>query len=88
MFCPKLHSELNAIEGLWCSQKQFIRSRTDQTYETMRRLMAESHLYCKEKQLQMKLSRRFWRCLSAYKSGQTYEQVSRLFFSNLAIVEQ
>jgi hypothetical protein len=27
--CHKYHCELNAIEGLWCNQKVFVRSRTD-----------------------------------------------------------
>ncbi|CAF0955980.1 unnamed protein product [Didymodactylos carnosus] len=38
LFCPKFHSELNAIEGLWCHQKQFIRRNTDQTYNFQQRL--------------------------------------------------
>jgi hypothetical protein len=84
IFCPKFHSELNAIEGLWCSQKQFIRARTDQTYGTMLRLMSESRLNFAEKQIHLKLFRRFWRSLAAYKNGETYEQVLRLFFSHLA----
>ncbi|CAF4629139.1 unnamed protein product [Rotaria socialis] len=42
-FCPKFHCELNCIEGLWCSQKMFIRRNTDQTYNTMLKMIAESH---------------------------------------------
>ena len=36
-----------------------------------------------DKKIQLKLYRRFWRALQAYHSGQTYEQVLKLFYSNL-----
>ncbi|CAF1539185.1 unnamed protein product [Didymodactylos carnosus] len=31
--CPKYHCEQNAIEDLWCNQKAFVRSRTDQSFD-------------------------------------------------------
>jgi hypothetical protein len=35
-----------------------------------------------EKKIYMKLFRRFWKAMSAYKQGQSYAQVLNLFFSN------
>ena len=83
IFAPKFHCELNPIEGLWCNQKQFVRARTDQTFSTMIRLIAESRTNFIEKKIYQKLFRRFWRCLYAYRSGQSYSDVLKLFFSNL-----
>ena len=50
----------------------------------MLRLMPESRLNFAEKQIHLKLFRRFWKSLAAYEDGQTYEQVLQLFFSHLA----
>lgn len=83
IFAPKFHCELNPIEGLWCNQKQFVRSRTDQTFNTMVYLIGQSRLHFVEKQIYKKLFRRFWKSLLAYQSGQDYSQVLQLFFSNL-----
>ena len=82
-FCPKFHCEMNAIEGVWCHQKQFIRKRTDQTYPTLLRLISESRTNFKNENIAMKLFRRFWRVLNAYHDGGSYEQVLHLFYSNL-----
>ncbi|CAF3360349.1 unnamed protein product, partial [Rotaria sp. Silwood2] len=82
IFAPKYHCELNPIEGLWCNQKQFVRSRTDQRFNTMIHLVAQSRKHFIEKQIYKKLFRRFWRCLYAYQSGQNYSQVLQLFFSH------
>ncbi|CAF2033495.1 unnamed protein product [Rotaria magnacalcarata] len=66
-FCPKFHCELNAIEGLWCHEKQYIRQKSDQTYATMLKLMVESRINFSDRQIHLKLLRRFWRSLKAYK---------------------
>lgn len=50
----------------------------------MLRFMPESRLNFAKKKIHLKLFRRFWKSLAAYKDGQTYEQVLRLFFSQLA----
>ena len=83
VFCPKFHCELNCIEGLWCNQKQFVRRKTDQTYSTMLKLIVQSRDHFREKEIYLKLLRRFWRCLKAYKDGKSYSQVLQMFFSNL-----
>ncbi len=80
-WCPKFHCELNVIEGLWCSQKQFVRRRTDQTYKTMLKLIIDSREYFKERDIFLKLMRRFWRCLQSYEDGQDYATVMKQFFS-------
>ncbi len=81
-FCPKFHCELNCIEGLWCSQKLFVRRKTDQTYNTMLKLIVESRENFQEKEIYLKLLRRFWRCLQAYQDGQSYAEVMKMFFSS------
>jgi hypothetical protein len=44
-YCPKYHCELNAIEGLWCNQKAFVRSSTDQSFEKMIKLISDSRIH-------------------------------------------
>ena len=83
IFLPKYHCELNNIEGLWCHQKAFVRKRTDQTFTKMITLIDESRDNFVNKNVYVKLFRRFWRTLGAYDKGQTYEQLLKLFFSNL-----
>lgn len=80
-WCPKFHCELNVIEGLWCSQKMFVRRKTDQTYNTMLKLIVESREHFKEREIYLKLLRRFWRCLQAYKDNKSYAEVMKMFFS-------
>ena len=49
----------------------------------MLKLIVESRHNFHEKNVHLKLLRRFWRCLNAYQNGQTYGEVLRLFFSKL-----
>ena len=81
IYLPKYHCELNPIEGLWCLQKQFIRSRTDQTFNKMM-LLDESRQEYINKNLNQKLIRRFWRALDAYNKGDSYFDVLTRFFGN------
>ena len=81
IFVPKFHCELNAIEGLWCHMKQFVRKKTDQTFPTMMRLIPESRENFVSKEVQLKLFRRFWRSLNAYQQGKSYGEVLMCFFS-------
>ena len=81
IFAPKFYCELNAIEGIWCYMKQYVRKNSDQTYPTMMRLIPKSREMFAEREIQMKLFRRFWRCLDAYKKGKTYSEVLTFFFS-------
>ncbi|CAF4731122.1 unnamed protein product, partial [Rotaria sp. Silwood2] len=83
IFCPKYHCELNAIEGLWCNQKAFVRSRTDQSFDKMIKLIEDSRTHFVERNIALKLFRRFWRSIEAYSQGQTYADVLQLFFSQL-----
>ncbi|CAF4503702.1 unnamed protein product, partial [Didymodactylos carnosus] len=63
IYCPKYHCELNAIEGLWCNQKGFVRSRTDQSFDKMIKLISESRINFVERKIALKLFRRFWRAI-------------------------
>jgi hypothetical protein len=83
IYCPKYHCELNPIEGLWCNQKAYVRSRTDQTFDKMIKLISESRINFVERKIALKLFRRFWRSIEAYSQGQTYADVLKLFFSQL-----
>ena len=80
IFCPKFHSELNTIEGLWCHMKQFVGKKSDQTFLTMLRLISESRENFKERKIQLKLFHRFWRSLDAYNQGKTYAEILSLVF--------
>lgn len=81
IFVPKFHCELNAIEGLWCHMKQYVRKKTDQTFSTMKQLIPESRENFISKEVQLKLFRRFWRSLTAYQQGKSYGEVLLYFFS-------
>jgi len=65
-FCPKFHCELNPIESLWCFMKQYVRKRTDQTFNKMKLLMEQSVDQFKEKNINIKLWRRMWQGLNMY----------------------
>lgn len=79
---PKFHCELNPIEGMWCHQKSFVRKYSDQTFNTMTRLIPQSRENFVEKRIYLKLFRRFWKAMSAYEQGQSYSEVLQLYFSN------
>ena len=81
IFVPKFHCEVNAIEGLWCDMKQYVRKMSDQTFSKMMRLILESRENFKKRQIQMKFSRRFWRSLDMYSQGKSYGEVLNLFVS-------
>jgi hypothetical protein len=82
-FSPKFHCELNPIEGLWAHQKQFVRRQTDQTFPTMLKLIQKSRTNFIEKNVSLKLIRRFWRTLAAYERGDSYEDVLKMYFSSM-----
>lgn len=81
IFLPKFHCELNPIEGLWCFQKGFVRCRTNQNFDRMVNLIYESREAFIEKNMNIKLWRRFWRCIYAYKKGFSYGDVLKTYFS-------
>ncbi|CAF4585544.1 unnamed protein product, partial [Rotaria sp. Silwood2] len=77
------HCELTTIEGLWCNQKAFVRSRTDQSIAKMIKLIADSRIHFVERKIALKLFRPFWRSIELYFQGQTYADVLKSFFSQL-----
>jgi hypothetical protein len=83
IYCPKYHFELNAIEGLWCNQKVYVRSRSDQTFDKMIKLISESRINFAKRKISLKLFRRFCHAIEAHSQFQTYADVLKLFFSQL-----
>ena len=83
IYCPKYHCELDAIESLWCNQKAFVRSLSDQSTEKVIKLIADSCMHCVERNIALKLFRRFSCSIKAYSQGQTYADVLKPFFSQL-----
>ena len=51
MFTPKFYCELNAIEGLWCHMKHYVRKMSDQTFPTIPRLIPESRENFQQRQI-------------------------------------
>ena len=66
LFWPKFHCELNPIESLWCFLKQYIRKRSDRTYEIMMKLLEEAKEEFNISNLNTKLWRRFWQAINMY----------------------
>ncbi|CAF3387027.1 unnamed protein product [Rotaria socialis] len=83
IFTPKYHCETNLIEGYWCHSKQYIRKHTDQSFQKLTTLMPEAKANFIQKQVHLKLFRRFWRTIKAYDQGKDYLEVLRMFFSGL-----
>ena len=71
LFWPKFHCELNSIESVWCFIKQYIRRKTDRTFETMVHLIEEAKVEFKEGNLNAKLWRRFWQAINMIKNCHT-----------------
>lgn len=83
IFTPKYHCELNPIEGLWCSMKRYVRTNGDQSFNTMMKLIPMAREHFIERRIHLKLIRRFWTTMVEYDRGTPYEDVLKLFFSNL-----
>ena len=86
IFCPKFHYATNAIEGLRCDIKRYVRAKTDQTFPTMLCLIPQSRQNLEQRYIQMKLFRRFWRCIGAYSQGKSYGEILTFFFRQLCQV--
>lgn len=63
--------------------KRFVRQRNDQQYDTMVSLIEHSRQHFVHIELYKKLFRRFWQTCDGYQNGKTYQDVLKLFFSNL-----
>ena len=72
---------MNPIEGQWCSQKDYIRKRTDQTYIRLISLLNESRTHFIQSKLANKLLLRFWNCLHGYKNKKSYSEIIIQYFS-------
>ena len=63
--------------------KQFVHRRSDQTFPTMVKLIEDSRVSFIQRNVSIKLYRRFWRTLEAYANGDSYTEVLKLYFSSL-----
>jgi transposase len=80
LFWPKFHYELNPIESVWCYIKQYVRKRTDQTYDKMIRLIEEAKQQFKSINLNAKLWRRFWQAINMYDKKLPYVEIIQLLY--------
>ena len=69
------------MEGIWWHNKQYVRRRTDQTFDKMKNLIKESREDFRNNVLNVKLLKRFWRSLQGYKNGATYGEILKTYFS-------
>ncbi|CAF1372716.1 unnamed protein product [Didymodactylos carnosus] len=83
LYGPKYHCELNPIERYWCHMKQVVRKHNDQTFNKMVLLINYARQNFKDRQIYLKLCRRFWRTLMAYNGGKDYKEVLQMFCSSL-----
>ncbi len=80
IYLPKFHCELSPIEGVWAHQKQHIRKNTDQSFDSLRKLLVESRNNLRDHVLIPKLWRRFWRTIDAYRNGNSFVSILTEFF--------
>ena len=73
---------MSSIEGTWCHMKQFVRKHSEQNFQRMLSLVAEARKNFEEKNVNIKLQRRFWQCLHGYAVGKEYKEILSLFFSS------
>jgi hypothetical protein len=82
LFSPKFHVELNPIEGFWCFLKQYIRKRTDQSFDSMFQLIQEAKIAFSKSNLNSKLWRRFWQAINMYHEGLSYSDIINLLYNS------
>ena len=82
MYVARFHCEINTIEGVWCYEKEFVRKYSDQTFNKMLQLIPQAKANFVENNISTTLFRRFWKTISVYEQGQSYDKVLNLFFSN------
>ena len=83
LFLPKFHCELNPIESYWCFIKQYIRKRTDGTFNSCLSLLELAELtFSEHKEMHAKIWRRFWQAINMYAEPLPYEQVIKYLFGN------
>jgi hypothetical protein len=54
------------IEGVWCERKRFVRKYNDQDFSKLHGLIEESIESFQEKNLNIKLWKRFWKAVEMY----------------------
>lgn len=79
---PKFHYKLNAVEGLWRCEKEFVWKYSDQKFSKILQLIPQARKNFVEKTVFMKSFRRFRKAMSTYEQEPGYANVLWLFFSN------
>lgn len=80
IWCPKYHCELNPIEGFWCYLKGYVRRNNDQNFQHLFQLINVSIEKYIESNLNLKLWKRFWKCIEMYEAKATYQEVLHALF--------
>ena len=65
--------------------KQYIRKKTDQTYDTLLILMKGARTNFQHQKVHLKLFRRFWHTTEAYEQGKAYHDVLQQFFDSSCV---
>ena len=78
-YLPKYHCEMSTIEGLWCYLKFYVKKFSEQNFAKMVQLAVGARKHFEEKQIDRKLTRRFWKTIYAYNLGKDYKDVLTLF---------
>ncbi len=79
-FVPKYHCELSPIEALWAFMKNYVRSNTEGTFESMKKLMEKSRILFKEKGTSLKLWNRFFKVTYDYKNQVSFKDILTKYF--------
>lgn len=80
IWCPKYHCEINPIEGVWCDTKWYFRKNNDQEFKNALNLVIQSFDQYENKELNIKLWKRFWKCLDMYNQNASYQNVLQELF--------
>jgi hypothetical protein len=64
--------------------KQFVRKHSEQNFSRILSLVVEARKNFEERNVNIKLQRRFWECLHSYGEGKEYKEVLCLFFSSVS----
>lgn len=82
IFVPKYHCQINPIECLWCCLKKNVRTRTDLSFDKMKKLIDDARDDFIRKEIYKKLVRRYF---GGHYKGSTYGEVLK-FCSEFSLV--